>query len=138
MKIAILTAGTLPVPAVCGGAVENLVDFCLEYNDYNKLHEITVFSIAHPAIKNHPALRSKMNHYYYIDTTSIKAKIIRKLFYNRKDKYKYYNNLLSINKIFRIEKEKHKRKSMFSCFVQMENKNLCSAKSQVPPAKPGA
>ena len=42
-------------------------------------------------------------------------------------KYKYYNNLLSINKIFRIEKAKHRRKSMFSCFVQMENKNYCDS-----------
>ena len=50
-------------------------------------------------------------------------------------KYKYYNNLLSINKIFRIEKEKHKRKSMFSCFIQMENKNLCNAKNKYIDAK---
>ena len=28
MKIAILTSGILPVPAVQGGAVENLIDFC--------------------------------------------------------------------------------------------------------------
>ena len=31
MKIAILTSGILPVPAVQGGAVENLIDFYLEY-----------------------------------------------------------------------------------------------------------
>ncbi len=42
-------------------------------------------------------------------------------------KYKYYNNLLSINKIFRIEKTKHRRKSMFGCFIQMENKNYCDS-----------
>ena len=49
-KIAILTAGVLPVPAVQGGAVENLVDFCLEYNDKYCLHDITVYSIAHPEV----------------------------------------------------------------------------------------
>ena len=66
MKIAIITAGVLPVPAVQGGAVENLVDFCLEYNDKYYLHEITVYSIAHPAVKNHQAIKSKYNHYHFI------------------------------------------------------------------------
>ena len=33
MKIAILTCGILPIPAVLGGAVENMIDFYLEYND---------------------------------------------------------------------------------------------------------
>lgn len=43
MKIAILTSGILPVPAVQGGAVENLIDFYLDYNERNNLHDITVF-----------------------------------------------------------------------------------------------
>ncbi len=42
MKIAVLTSGILPVPAVQGGAVENLVDFYMEYNDIHRLHDITV------------------------------------------------------------------------------------------------
>ena len=42
MKIAILTSGILPVPAVKGGAVENLTDIYLEYNDKQQLHDITV------------------------------------------------------------------------------------------------
>ena len=45
MRIAILTSGVLPVPAVQGGAVENFLDFFLEYNDQQKLHDITVYSV---------------------------------------------------------------------------------------------
>lgn len=45
MKIAILTSGILPVPAVQGGAVETLIDFYLEYNEQHHLHDITVYSI---------------------------------------------------------------------------------------------
>lgn len=74
MKIAILTSGILPVPAVLGGAVENLIDFYLEYNDIHQLHDITVYSCNHCDTKNHPAVKSKVNHYHYIDTTSIIAK----------------------------------------------------------------
>ena len=44
MKIAVLTSGRLPVPAVLGGAVENLIDFYLEYNNAYRLHDITVRS----------------------------------------------------------------------------------------------
>ena len=36
MKLAVLTCGMLPIPAVQGGAVENLIDFYLDYN--NKHH----------------------------------------------------------------------------------------------------
>ena len=36
MKIAILTSGIMPVPAVQGGAVETLADYYLEYNNRHK------------------------------------------------------------------------------------------------------
>ena len=39
MKIAILTSGILPVPAVRGGAVENLIDFYLEYNEVHHIKQ---------------------------------------------------------------------------------------------------
>ena len=68
MKLAILTSGILPVPAVQGGAVENLIDFYLDYNDKHQLHDITVYSVWHPNVKVHDALKSKVNHYKYIRT----------------------------------------------------------------------
>lgn len=80
MKIAVLTSGILPVPAVQGGAVENLIDFYLAYNDKYHLHDITVYSSKHHDTKKHPALKSKVNHYYYVDTTSIIAKIRKRLY----------------------------------------------------------
>ena len=91
MRIAILTAGVLPVPAVQGGAVENLVDFCLEYNDKYHLHDITVYSIAHPATKKHPSLQSKSNHYYYVNLNSWIAKIKKKLYLCKHGGEEYYH-----------------------------------------------
>ena len=70
MKIAILTSGILPVPAVQSGAVENLVDVLLAYNDKHRLHDITIFTVYHPDVENHPAIRSDVNHYEYIHTQS--------------------------------------------------------------------
>ena len=67
MKIAILTAGILPVPAVQGGAVENLIDMALAYNDVHQNHQITVVGVYHPDAKHHKALLSKVNHYIFID-----------------------------------------------------------------------
>lgn len=90
MKIAILTSGILPVPAVQGGAVENLIDFYLEYNEQHRLHDITVYSVWNYKVKEHPALLSNVNHYRYIDTTSIKAKIQRRL-YKMFHSSEYYN-----------------------------------------------
>jgi glycosyltransferase involved in cell wall biosynthesis len=91
MKIAIITAGVLPVPAVQGGAVENLVDFCLEYNDKYHLHDITVYSIAHPAVKNHKAIKSKYNHYRYIKLNGWIARIKKKIYLRKYGGEEYYH-----------------------------------------------
>ena len=80
MKIAILTSGVLPVPAVQGGAVENLIDFYLEYNQQHSLHEIHIYSVAHPKVKGHKALKSAVNHYHYIDTSSTIARICKRYY----------------------------------------------------------
>lgn len=90
MRIAILTSGILPVPAVQGGAVENLTDFYLEYNDQHKLHDITIYSIWHPDVKNHPALKSKINHYKYIKVNSWWSKAKKWLYY-KKHGEEYYH-----------------------------------------------
>ena len=90
MKIAILTSGILPIPAVKGGAVENHIDFYLKYNNEHKLYEMTVFSIWDEAIKGHPALNAIMNHYVYIEVKSIWARI-RKNIYHILYGEKYYH-----------------------------------------------
>jgi len=79
MRIAILTSGILPVPAVNGGAVENHIDFYLKYNNEHRLHDMTVFSVWDDKIEGHPALLSEVNHYKYINTNSKYAKICKNL-----------------------------------------------------------
>ena len=93
MKIAILTCGILPVPAVQGGAVENLIDFYLEYNNEKKIHDITIYSPWDGKVKKHPALSSDVNHYIYIDVTSLKARIARRL-YGFIHHNEYYNHFI--------------------------------------------
>ncbi|MBP3775775.1 MAG: glycosyltransferase family 4 protein [Prevotella sp.] len=91
MKIAILTSGILPVPATRGGAVENLIDFYLEYNNQYHLHDITIYSVDDEEAMHHPALHSDVNHYHFVDVRSFGAKI-RKNFrhlLNREDYYHY-------------------------------------------------
>lgn len=94
MKLAIMTCGILPIPAVQGGAVENLIDFYLEYNDKYHLHNITVYSPWDSKIIGHPALASKVNHYHFIDVSSLKARVERRLFkffkYSNNDYFNYF------------------------------------------------
>ena len=75
MKIAILTSGVLPVPAVQGGAVENLIDMYLEHNERRHLHEVTVFSMWHPSVEQCATIRSSANKYVFIKGNSLKAKL---------------------------------------------------------------
>lgn len=92
MKIAILTCGLLPIPAVQGGAVENLIDFYLEYNNQKKKHDITIYSPWHQGTNSHPALLSNVNHYIYINVSNLKARIARKIraFFHRNEYYNYF------------------------------------------------
>ena len=92
MKIAILTCGMLPIPAVQGGAVENLIDFYLEYNNKHHLHDITVYSPWDDKVDGHPALASKVNHYHYIDVSSLKARLERRLYgyFHHNEYYNYF------------------------------------------------
>lgn len=90
MKIAILTSGILPIPAVQGGAVENLTDFFLEYNNQHRLHDITIYSVWHPDVERYPALQSTVNHYVYIKVTGLWAKL-KKKWYQLTHHEEYYH-----------------------------------------------
>lgn len=91
MKIAIITSGILPVPAVSGGAVENLIDFLLDYNNRHQLHDITVYSIYSPRVESHEALQSKVNHYEYIKADTLLAKIMKRLYkWSHREGYYFY------------------------------------------------
>lgn len=91
MRIAILTSGVLPVPAVQGGAVENLIDFCIDYNNRHHLHNITIYSINHPRIKDLGVLNTDVTHYHHIDTNSWIARIRKRLYKIRNREYAYYH-----------------------------------------------
>jgi len=88
MKIAMLTSGILPIPAVQGGAVENFIDFFLEYNNIHKRHQITVYSVYDKKTKDHPALQSEVNSYKYIKANNLWRKLKRRIHgYLHKDRY---------------------------------------------------
>ena len=104
MKIAILTSGVLPVPAIQGGAVENLVDMYLAYNDRFRLHDMTVYSIAPPTVA--PQKDGATTHYAFIRGNSLKAKLWktssrllrRKFFYHDSIEYYLHEALRQIRK----------------------------------------
>ena len=75
-KIAIISAGVLPVPPVKGGAVENLVDFILSENELENKLEITVFSINDDAAAD-IAIRYKNCSFEYINVNKTLAKIYK-------------------------------------------------------------
>lgn len=143
MKIAILTSGILPVPAVQGGAVENLIDFYLEYNDKCQLHDITVYSVWKSDVKRPVEKSSKVNHYHYIQLDGIWAKV-KKYLYQRKHQNGYYHH--SVEFFFEqaykdLQKKdydliiienrpgyalKLKERSKTPCFLHLHNDFLCT------------
>ncbi len=90
MRIAIITSGILPVPAVLGGAVENLIDYALEYNDTHHFHDITVYSIYNKKVNKHKALQSTANHYIYVNRNKLLTRIGAKL-YSYLGRHYYYH-----------------------------------------------
>lgn len=101
MKIAVITSGILPVPAIQGGAVENLIDYYLEYNDLYRLHDITIFSVWHPKVKKHTALSSTVNHYVYINTHSLWFRLCAKWYIRRYHDYYYHKIAYFLELAFR-------------------------------------
>lgn len=120
MKIAVLTSGILPVPSVQGGAVENLIDFYLEYNNIHKIHDITVYSIYNKKTDNHPAQASLVNHYYYIDTNSLWARIRRFIYLHTSyKKHTSFNN--HYIEFYFEQAAKHLRKCNYDIII-LENR----------------
>lgn len=114
MKIAVLTSGRLPVPAVLGGAVENLIDFYLEYNDMHHLHDITIYSIKSDKIKSPD---TACNHYYYVNIKSVFAKIARKV-YSVFNKSAYYDSEIEY---FLYKSLQHLKTEHYDCII-LENR----------------
>lgn len=108
MKIAILTSGILPIPAVQGGAVENLVDFLLEYNEAHQLHDITVYSVWHPDVEQHQALQAKANHYIYIKVNTLWGRLMKKCYQlTHHNGYYHYSIEYFLHKAIRHIRRQH-------------------------------
>ena len=69
-----------------------LIDHYLEYNQLHRLHDITVYSVYHPKVESCPQLQSEVNHYRYIDVSSLWAKVRKHLHgLLRHDTYYHYS-----------------------------------------------
>lgn len=131
MKIAIFTSGSLPVPAVQGGAIENLVDFLLEYNESQKLHDITVYSIL-PTVPLPLNVQTPNNHYVFVDTHSFWARLKRRLYaFRHKDSF-YYNYFIEY---YLHESLKHFRKHNFDVVIIESRPGYATAVRSVSDAR---
>lgn len=128
MNIAILTSGRLPVPAVLGGAVENLTDYYLEYNNVYHLHHITVYSIKSDKIVSPD---TEYNHYYYVDIKSMMAKIGRKI-YAKFNKEAYYDSEIEY---FLHRSLQHLKKQDYDCVILENRPGYAMAVRRVTNAK---
>ena len=118
MRIAILTSGILPVPAVQGGAVENLVDFYLDYNNRHPRHHITVYSVWHPDVQQHPALQSHANHYRYVKVDGWWARLRKKIYLKTHGGEEYYHYVIEY---FFHQALKHIRRQHYDLII-LENR----------------
>ena len=131
MKIAILTSGILPIPAVQGGAVENLIDYYLEYNNQHRLHDITVYSTAPP--HSTPKSDTECTHYHYVGTTSLFHRLKRAWFVRRTaQKDGYYNPYIEY---FLHEAMKHIRRQHFDAIILENRPGYALPLSEVTDAK---
>lgn len=88
MKIAIITAGRLPVPATKGGAVETKLDYILAYNAVHHLHDITMYSIS-PDKNYLKDIGTTENHYFHVNNKSFLFRLGQKIhkYFNKKSYY---------------------------------------------------
>lgn len=108
MKIAVITPGILPVPAVKGGAVETLTEYYLVQNEQTKEHSFTVYSIFNNALTDYDFSHYRQTKFYFQNLHSLKIKIRRKLYqYTHKNfYYNYYLEYFLTDVIKRMKKER--------------------------------
>lgn len=68
MRILIITPGRLPVPATSGGAVENLIQLLLDYNETYLKHEIYVLGVEDKKAQEE-SYKYQHAHFYFIHRT---------------------------------------------------------------------
>lgn len=89
MKVAIITSGLLPVPAQKGGAVENLIDYYIDYNERVGIHDFDVYSVLPPR----PVADGKHVRYIYVDSGAFWYRLKRNV-YARFARNGYYDAFL--------------------------------------------
>ena len=61
MKIAFITPGFVPVPAVKGGAIERLMTYLIEQNEDANEFDIDLYTVDHPKLANIKFKNTKIN-----------------------------------------------------------------------------
>jgi glycosyltransferase involved in cell wall biosynthesis len=94
MKIAVITPGILPVPAVRGGAVETLTEYLLEYNEKSAEHDIVLFGAYDKELDNFDFSVYKRTRFDLMRQTSLIMRAKRKIFniLKRDFIYDYYSD----------------------------------------------
>ena len=102
MKIAIVTSGLLPLPAVKGGAIETLIDSFVKENENQKVFEIIIYSISSKRAKKMVKFQNyQFCKYVYISQiSSFFIRVINKLLKKNIPINKYYQKYVTkmINK----------------------------------------
>ena len=102
MRIAIITSGLLPLPAVKGGAIETLIDSFVKENENQRMFEITIYSISSKKAKKMVKCQNyRFCKYVYISQiSSFFIRIINKLLKKNIPINKYYQRCVTnmINK----------------------------------------
>lgn len=113
-KVLLITSGILPLPAVNGGAVENLTENVLRYNEQVNNYKFVSYSIDSQNINKADLKKWNNTEFRYIS----KNNIIKKIFY--KLRYKITNKKLPDYFISSIIKHLKKTKEQFD-YILVEN-----------------
>ena len=106
MKVLIVSGGHLPIPAVQGGAVENLIEMYLEENEKKYHNKIDVVSMVLPVSEQNKILEYKYSRFIFINNKNKLKNIYYRLINKISNKYigNYFINK-TIKKVKKSEKE---------------------------------
>ncbi|EIP97607.1 glycosyltransferase [Opitutaceae bacterium TAV1] len=105
MRIAIVSPGYLPVPAVSGGAVENLIQILLDQNEIDPVFQFTVYSIDSSAAKA-KSTAYRHSRFYFIRTSSLSYQFRKRVRYVlNKFSPRYWGNQFIVSVVARMKVE---------------------------------
>lgn len=121
MKLAIISPGFVPVPAVRGGAVEQLITYIIEANEVNHKYDIELYTVDDPQL-----IKKTYKYTKLIKVSKSKKDIFSRIYFGIKNRFMYKFHLPWNTNFFDFKIVKEYKTNYYDAVLVENNMNIYS------------